>query len=146
MRRKFIEKTSYFDLLKELSGLPDNITSQPYYFKQSTKIDMFVTFTRHEVVETQQNIFDTHIDTNFFTLDFCCTHAGTNRSKLTTFAMYHFNLHYDYFTMPILKYNFANIVQFFHYVANVNEKFKDIYTKVSDYLTELEVSNEFTLI
>ena len=46
MRRKYIEKYSFFKWLQDITLLPDSCTSLPYYFQEFNNIDVFVTFQR----------------------------------------------------------------------------------------------------
>lgn len=48
MRKKYIDKVSYYSLLEELTNLPDKSSSQPLYYSEKMFLltDVFVFFTK----------------------------------------------------------------------------------------------------
>lgn len=72
MRKRYVEKVSYYKLLEELNELPEECSTSPFYFQKILGdkleyIDYYVTFTRHmqDVEDPFQSILD-----NKFTLLF----------------------------------------------------------------------------
>lgn len=52
MRKKYIESTSYYKLLEELTSLPLGSPTTPYYYKKRYDyIDVYVTFVHDEIEE-----------------------------------------------------------------------------------------------
>lgn len=45
-RRKYVEKVRFYDLLDTLTQLADNCSTEPYYFKEYTNIDVLLVVTR----------------------------------------------------------------------------------------------------
>lgn len=49
MRKKFIETTSFYDLLEEITSLPLGVPGTPYYYKRKFEhVDYFVVFMQDE--------------------------------------------------------------------------------------------------
>ena len=72
MRKRYVEKLSFYKLLDELNALPEECSTSPYYFQKILGdklqyIDYYVTFTRH--IQDVDDPFQSTLD-NKFTLLF----------------------------------------------------------------------------
>lgn len=88
MRKRYIEKVSYYKLLEELNELPEECSTSPFYFQKILGdkleyIDYYVTFTRH--MQDVQDPFQSILD-NKFTLLFMYKSCNVRISGCARFS------------------------------------------------------------
>lgn len=84
MRKRFVEKLSFYKLLEELNDLPEECSTFPYFIEKIDEkklefVDFYVTFTRH--LSDGENVFDDN-----FTLLFMYKSKNVRLSSQARFA------------------------------------------------------------
>ena len=138
MRRKFIENYNFFKFLGELSNLPDKCSSEPYYFKDSNKLDSYLVFYRLEDVDES--------DLPHFQIFFNCKESGTRSVKNYTYNLFEFDLYYKLIRESILLINFRYIDDFLSYLCSFSSEFKEKLESFKEYYENFNVSKDYTLI